>query len=170
MAKHLHELETIMRGLEQVSPHMQGIQHRLNECHETVSKSVEAQNKLVEELASKLGGIKEEIEKWREMLDMRLKPLEEYDAKFRPILLEMDMEAQMEAAMAEAGGQAAKGMKQLAAQHQESKPTAVNLFKSMVKNIGEVAASPKSPSLAERAWSSTAMARLQAGRASTRWS
>ena len=28
-----------------------------------------------------------------------LKPLEEYDAKFRPILLELDMKAQMEAAI-----------------------------------------------------------------------
>ena len=94
--------------------------------------------------------IKDEIYKWREMLDMRLKPLEEYDAQFRPILLEMDMMAQMEAAMAEAGGHTAKGMKHLAAQHEESKPTAVNLFKSMVKNIGEVTASPKSPGPSRR--------------------
>ena len=114
-------------------------------CHESVSNSVEEQNMAVEELANRLGSISEEMSKWREVLDMRLKPLEEYDAKFRPILLEMDMEAQMEAAMAEAGGQRAKGMKHLAAQHEESKPTAVNLFKSMVKNIGEAAASPRSP-------------------------
>ena len=33
------------------------------------------------------------VKKWRELIDMRLKPLEEYDAKFRPILLELDMQA-----------------------------------------------------------------------------
>jgi len=77
------------------------------------------------------------------MLDMRLKPLEEYDHKFRPILLEMDMMAQMEAAMAEAGGMQATGMAQLQAQHEDSKPTAANFFKNIVKNIeGD---SPRSP-------------------------
>ena len=50
LARHLHELETIMRGLDQVSPHMAGVENRLKESHETVQASVDAQNKSVEAL------------------------------------------------------------------------------------------------------------------------
>ena len=52
----------------------------------------------------------------------------------------------MEAAMAEAGGMQATGMAALQAQHEESQPTAVNLFKNMVKGIDNALGdSPRSP-------------------------
>ena len=65
-----------------------------------------------------------------------MKPLEEYDARFRPILLQLDMEAQMQAAMAEAGGVQARGVKELrAAETKKNTPAGFGkMFKSVVQD------------------------------------